>query len=795
MKKVLLLALGIFATSAISAQLNMDLLSQVQYNTDLNDIWGWADPETGVEYAIVGLRNGVSIVSLADPENAEEVARIPGQNSTWRDMKTLGHFAYITTDQGGTTEGVTVIDLSQLPEAAPYYHWTPELEGLGLLQTCHNIYIDEFGFAYLAGCNINNGGMLILNVDTETGEPEFVAPAPNVYSHDVYTVNNHMYASEIYQGRMAIYDVADKNNIQLLGTQPTPFNFTHNIWVNDAETVAFTTDEVGNAPVAAYDITDFGNIEELDLYRPIETLGENVIPHNVHVWDDYLLISYYTDGGRVVDASRPDNLIEVGNYDTFLGGNGGFSGAWGLYPFLPSQTVLVSDINSGLYVLQPNFMRACWLEGMVTDSITGMPLNEVEVVIDSEQPNLGQTDVFGNYATGQVLSGAFEVTYAKPGYRSKTITVELNNGELTEADVELAPLQSYAISGTTIRSADGSPVPGAIVVAQNELFTFTATTGPNGTFNFSNVTEGEYAVYAGAWGYLHGVIEEVQLNGNASLTIELEDGYQDDFVFDLGWASTGNASSGDWVLGAPVGTEYQGVASHPGADVPDDLGNACYSTGNGGGGAGNDDVDGGNVILTSPVMDLSGYDMPVLSLRYWFYNAGGQPGSTPNDELRIAISNGVEEAEILTVTQSISLWRTLQDIPLNEVIALTDNMRLIITTGDDAEGHIVEAGIDQVLITEEGTPNRTNDFTADTWLAVFPNPTASAFHLDLSWPEDASRAEALVFNQLGQLVERIALEQGVAPQAIGVAYAPGLYQVQLVVDGQPYRAVRAVKAK
>ena len=111
------------------AQLNMELTDQLEYSDDLNDIWGWTDPETGTEYALVGLREGVSIVSLADRQNIVEVARIPGQASTWRDLKTWGSFAYVTTDQGGTTEGVTVIDLSNLPEEAPYYHWTPDIEG------------------------------------------------------------------------------------------------------------------------------------------------------------------------------------------------------------------------------------------------------------------------------------------------------------------------------------------------------------------------------------------------------------------------------------------------------------------------------------------------------------------------------------------------------------------------------------------------------------------------------------------------------------------------------------------
>ncbi|MCB0613879.1 MAG: choice-of-anchor B family protein, partial [Phaeodactylibacter sp.] len=264
MKKTILLLLFAAVCQFANAQLNMTLLSQVDYSQNLNDIWGWADPETGIEYALVGLRNGTSIVSLENPSDAQEVAFVPGPNSTWRDIKTWGNFAYVTNE---TSNGLLVIDLSGLPDNVSYIEWTPNLPNLGTLSSCHNLYIDEFGYCYLAGCNLNAGGMLILNVDTQTGEPQFVSPAPAIYAHDVYTKSNKMYASEIYSGNMAIYDVSNKDNIQLLATQPTPFSFTHNIWLNDEETVAFTTDERGDAPVAAYDITDLNNIVELDQNR------------------------------------------------------------------------------------------------------------------------------------------------------------------------------------------------------------------------------------------------------------------------------------------------------------------------------------------------------------------------------------------------------------------------------------------------------------------------------------------------------------------------------------------------
>lgn len=796
MKKTLLLSallaiMGIPAT----AQLNLELQSQLAYERDANDIWGWTSPETGIEYALVGLLDGLSIVSLEDKENPVEVARIPGDTSTWRDIKTWKSFAYVTTDQSGTNEGVTVIDLSNLPESAPFYRWRPAVGDFDELRTCHNIYIDESGYAYLAGCNINNGGMLILNVDTPTGEPEYVAAGPPVYAHDVYVMNGHMYASELFEGQMAIYDVSDKQNLQLLGTQPTPFSFTHNIWVNDDETVAFTTDEVANAPVAAYDITDFGEIEELDQYRPAATLGSGVIPHNVHVWNDYLLISYYTDGAKIVDASRPSNLIEVGSFDTWLGPDGGFNGAWGLFPYFPSRTVAVSDINNGLYVLEPTFKRACWLEGIVRDSSTGALLSEVEVVIDSDQPNFATTNAFGKFESGQVLSGTFEVTFSKLGYEDKTITVDLQNGQLTEVEVEMAAVPRYALS---IISEDeqGNPIPGAQVRLENSLFQLAAQTDSSGQLLLENVYEGTYNLGAAAWGYEQ-QIRAVELLEDDALTLVMAEGYQDDFAFDLGWETDADTTvtSGFWERGIPRGTSFFGNLANPGADAPGDFGNQCYVTGNAGGGAGTDDLDNGQVVLRSPYMDLSEYENPMLSLSYWFYNDGGEPPI--NDTLDIAISSPEGEALLVQIDSSASAWRRLDSFKLGGVLELRDSMRLIVRTEDlPASGHLVEAAVDRFrLIDSTEVVSEVEEAALQpVYFRVFPNPSTDQFTVAYELPKGVERGELWLHNAQGQLLRQTRVTGQAGQLQLGNDLRAGLYFLRITAAGQLLQSRKIIKA-
>ncbi len=459
LRPALLSLLAVAAFSGLTAQLHTTLVGQLGYESgqELSDIWGYVAPN-GTEYALVGLYNGISIVSLADPANPVEVVRLPGQNSPWRDLKTFGTHAYVVADQSSSTEGMTIIDLSDLPLSATQVHLNLAAGGTGTLQRAHNIYIDAAtGRAYTTGGNLNGGAPVIFDILSVPGSATFVANTPGSYSHDVYVRDGIMYTSNIYAGEMRLYNVSNPLAVSFLGSASTPNSFTHNAWPNDAGTVVFTTDEKPNSAVAAYDISDLGAIEELDQFRPLATLGTGVIPHNVHVLNDYIITSHYTSGLVVIDGSRPQNLIEVANYDTWFGGNGGYNGNWGAYPFLPSGLVIMSDIQSGLYVVSVDYQRACWLEGVIKDESTGFPLSGVTVdILAGGQPNALQTDGLGRYESGLATSGTFMVRISKSGYVTKTVPALLVNGEVTflnETLLQIAlPVELLVFSGQAVKS-------------------------------------------------------------------------------------------------------------------------------------------------------------------------------------------------------------------------------------------------------------------------------------------------------------------------------------------------------
>lgn len=690
MKKLLLACLCALSLGSVFAQLNMTLTDTIYYQQGTSSLWGYIDPEDSTEYAAVGTRSGVAIVDLTDPYNIQQIAFKPDQNnttSTWREVKSYGHYVYSVTEAGG---GVQVINMTD-PTNITSTNWAPNIPGLGTLNSIHSITVDEFGYLYLNGSNLNSGGSLIVDVSADDGNPVYVGKLPAIYCHDSYARNNIFYSSDILAGNFKVYDITDRTNPVLLATQQTPFSFTHNTWLSDDGKTIFTTDEKANAPVGVYDITDLNNIVELDQFRPAATLGTGVIPHNVHVWNDWVITAYYTDGTLVLDGSRPENIIEVGYFDSFVSQTAGFYGIWGVYPYFPSGLVIATDMQNGLMVYDVNYVRACWLEGKVTNSVTGTPISNANVHIESSQANFAATGLTGEYKTGQAIPGVFNVTVSANGYQPKVVSVTLENGVLTILDVELDPISAF--SGETVHQSDGTPVPNVQVLLRGPLGEFTATSDAVGNFSFPGVAPGTYTLYAGKWGYLTEAVNNVVIgSGTVFQTVPMSKGYQDEFLFDLGWTTAFTATTGFWDLGEPVGTVNQNNQANPDLDLPTDFGDQCYVTGNDGGGAGDDDVDNGTVTLTSPMMDLSNFNDPVIKFTPWFFNGGGQ--GSPNDNMTVKISNGSQVVTLQTITQSASAWKPEVEIQLLNFIPLTSNMQVIFEATDNAPGHLVEAAVD-----------------------------------------------------------------------------------------------------
>lgn len=369
MKRLVFISFILFV-SVLQGQ--VDSLFNYTYNQKLSDVWGYVDEE-GNEYALVGLYDGVSIVDVTDLENVQEVYRFVSANETvWRDLKVHDDFLYVTNESGG---GLNIIDLTPLPGSNVLNNYSYTGSSFPF-ETAHNLYIDN-GVAYIVGSNYSEGGMIVLDLSNPIAPVE-LGVFDNYYVHDVFVDNDLAYTGNIGEGSFSIIDVTDPSNMTVVGSAKTKGNATHNTWVTSNGNVLLSTDEINGGEIGVYDISDHTNIERVDGFKAFYQGDE--MPHNVHVKDSLAYISYYKTGLVVLNINDSSNVVEVGRFDTdktIDGPNGG--GAWGVYPYLPSGTILVSDINKGLFGLKDNFRTPAYFEISVTDSLTGFPLDLVSL--------------------------------------------------------------------------------------------------------------------------------------------------------------------------------------------------------------------------------------------------------------------------------------------------------------------------------------------------------------------------------------------------------------------------------
>lgn len=430
------------------SQLNLEQIGHLSYApASLAGCKAYVD-STGREWALVGTSTGVSIVDLQDPTQPVQRFSVPGLPSNWRELRSWNGFAYAGSE--ADSSGITIIDLRHLPDTIYWKTWFGDGAYENKVRRSHAVQTANGYLFIFGGGNVTNGATI---ADlSNPWNPHIVGKYTLNYVHDGFIRGDTLWTSEIYQGQFGVVDISDIKDPQLITTNPTPGKFNHNTGLSGDSKTLFTTDEKQNAPLSSFDVSDLDNITLLDTYFPSQKPAFEV--HNVRVIGDFLVNPSYGGQLTIVDASRPDNLIETAWAVV------GTSLVWDADPYLPSGIIFATAKNEGLFVFQPSYQHAAWLEGIVTDSISGLPLIGAKVFVTGT-PNADTSKINGAYKTGAAAQGSYTVDVIKPGYNPKSIqNVVLQNGVVTTLNIQL----SQAVTGTT------SPDGGSTITVSPTLF-------------------------------------------------------------------------------------------------------------------------------------------------------------------------------------------------------------------------------------------------------------------------------------------------------------------------------------
>jgi choice-of-anchor B domain-containing protein len=347
-----------------------DLLSHVTLaqmgGTSGNDVWGWRDPVTGEEWAIMGLNTGTSFVNVTDPENPEVIGRLPTHsfNSLWRDVEVFNNHVFVVSE--ATNHGMQVMNLARLRTAPPGTIFPEDAHYPGFSRS-HTLAINtETGFAYANGSNTCAGGLHMININNPLS-PQFAG----CFSSDGYT---HDSQCVIYQGpdvehrgqeicfnsnedTLTIVNVTNKNApVQLSRTTYPGVAYTHQTWLKPDHTQLALDDELDeqrfrhNTRTRFFDVTNL----EAPFVAFIFNSRTPAIDHNQYWLRDHVFQSNYRAGLRLLELRTGGlaRVLERGYFDIHPPDDlPAFNGTWSNYPYLPSRNYLISSIEEGLFVV------------------------------------------------------------------------------------------------------------------------------------------------------------------------------------------------------------------------------------------------------------------------------------------------------------------------------------------------------------------------------------------------------------------------------------------------------------
>lgn len=434
MQKILHILFTTFIINCANAQQTAKLLYNWQdtslvgsfaYNNTYNECWGLV--VNNREFGIIGTTAGTHFFDVTDPSNSTEVAFIEGGYTgggvIHRDYHDFAGYLYMVCDEGSSST-LQIVDITDLPNSVNVVY-----DSNALFTKSHNIFIDT-ATAKLYAC-ASNSAMDVYSLNSPTN-PTLIYSYNDVgHVHDAFVRNDSAYLNCGNNG----FRVLDFSNVNQLGDQPTLLGsltsypdagYNHSGWLNDNGTIYIMQDENHGYDVKIIDVSDLSNLTVLSTFN--SGVDPNSMAHNGIIKGNLAFIPYYHDGLRVFDISDPSNPIQTWKYDTYTANDHiSFKGAWGVYPYLPSGNIIVSDMQTGLYIIELSTETENILNSNFQDNIYPNPatkkfnftsdadnfilFNSLGVKIREEQLNNNQKTIFRN----NLINGLYFYLFKKDG--------------------------------------------------------------------------------------------------------------------------------------------------------------------------------------------------------------------------------------------------------------------------------------------------------------------------------------------------------------------------------------------
>ena len=442
--------------------------------TSGNDSWGWTDPQTGKEYALMGVNNGTVFIDISNPTNPKNLGKLKSHNnssSAWRDIKTYNNHAFIVSEASG--HGMQVFDLTRLRGLGANASRTFTVDAhYGDFGKSHNIVINEnTGYAYIVGASIFSGGPHFINIQNPSNPTNAGGYSGDGYTHDAQVITYNGPDPD-YQGReiligsnetkVVILDITNKNNpVKISSLSYADFSYTHQGWFTEDKRYFILGDEHDemsegfNTRTLIFDFTDLdAPTLKSTYYGPT-----SAIDHNGYVRKNRFYLANYEAGIRIIKISdiANGNMTEINSFDTYPAANSAnFHGAWNIYPYFESGNLLVSDYTRGFFLLKdPNYDNTDPIA--LCKNITATLTSSGSVTITANMLDNGSTDNKG-IVKKTISKNIFTCNDLGPNLVEFTVEDDYGNTSTCTATVTVVAPTTRYISGAW---NNGIPGPGS----------------------------------------------------------------------------------------------------------------------------------------------------------------------------------------------------------------------------------------------------------------------------------------------------------------------------------------------
>jgi hypothetical protein len=440
----------------------------------------WGNVWEGKTYAYVGSydSNGVLIFDITNPDAPVIAAKyiyhvnqpVCGTNcdNQMEDVEVQNGIGFFASN---TIGGIHIVNLSN-----PY---DPQLitridSAIGGWDGVHTVLVDgDYLYVphflvdpYMQVWNISNPAAPVLMWTWLTTDPNSVR-ASSIYGGRLYTSG--------WGGHTDIWDVTNiaTEPPQLMGTILSG-NESHSSSLTPSGQYLVGSRELDadGGDVRIYNVSNPAGATLVSTITMPEFGMESVSPHNPAVVGNILYNSWYDAGLMVFDITNVANPVLIGSYDTWPGAItlGTYDGDWGVYPYLGQNEILVSDQNTGLYILDATGVNST---PVLFNYIVSPPPPSSTLPLTGAAPSVAGSPSATIYLTGVAPAGGVTVNLSSSGPATTPATVTIPAGAHTATTTVTTSSVSTPTSATLTASYNGQTVTAPLTVVPPTVSSFT----------------------------------------------------------------------------------------------------------------------------------------------------------------------------------------------------------------------------------------------------------------------------------------------------------------------------------